>query len=53
VRLCVFKSLGLKLKEDHHLSLMKIGGEIRRFSEVWEELELADVFEGLLKACRF
>ena len=49
----VYESLGLELKEDYHLPLMKIEGEIRRFAGVWEGGGLADIFEGLLKACRF
>ncbi len=49
----VYEGLGLELKEDYHLPLMKIEGEIRRFAEFWEGGEVADVLEGLLQACRF
>jgi hypothetical protein len=48
----VYEGLGLTLKEDYHLPLMKIEDEIQRFATVWERDEPADVFEGLLKACR-
>jgi len=48
----VYERLGLTLKEDYHLPLMKIEGDIRRFAEVWERDKPADVFEGLLKACQ-
>lgn len=48
----VYERLDLSLQEDYHLPLMKIGGEIRRFAEVWERDKPADVFEGLLKACQ-
>lgn len=48
----VYGRLGLTLKEDYHLPLMKIEGEIQQFAEVWERDKPADVIEGLLKACR-
>lgn len=48
----VYEGLGLTLKEDYHLPLMKIEDEIQRFATVWERDEPANVFEGLLKACR-
>jgi len=48
----VYEGLGLTLKEDYHFPLMKIEDEIQRFVMVWEREEPADVFEGLLKACR-
>ncbi len=48
----VYERLGLTLKEDYHLPLMKIEGEIRRFAEVWERDKPANVIEGLLKACQ-
>ncbi len=48
----VYKRLSLKLKEDYHLPLMMIEGEIQRFAEIWEREKPADVFEGLLRACQ-
>lgn len=48
----VYEKLGLKLKEDYHLPLMKIEGEIQRFAEIWEQEKPADIFEGLLKSCK-
>ncbi|MDH5792743.1 MAG: hypothetical protein OEZ44_11230 [Candidatus Bathyarchaeota archaeon] len=48
----VYERLGLTLKEDYHLPLMKIEDEIQRYAMVWERDEPADVFEGLLKVCR-
>lgn len=48
----VYESLGVTLREDYHLPLMKIEEEIRRFAEVWEGGKPADIFEGLLQACR-
>lgn len=48
----VHERLGLILKEDYHLPLMKIEDEIRRFAEVWESGNSVDVFQCLLKACQ-
>jgi len=48
----VYEELGLTLKENYHIPLMKIEDEIQRFATVWERDEPANIFEGLLKACR-
>jgi len=47
----VYESLGLEQREDYHLKLMKIGPEIQRFRDVWENDEPSDPIEGLLSAC--
>lgn len=47
----VYDMLGLTLKSDYHIPLMKIEKEIRRFAEVWETKKPDDVVDAIIRSC--